>query len=51
MKDDPKNIIGKKLEPWGSLLTADDGSLETLLRRDLDAWREAKAAVEKARRA
>jgi len=49
MKDGLNDIIGKT--PWASPVTADDGSLETILRRDLDAWLEAKAAVEKARRA
>jgi len=39
------------LEPArAAAASREDGSLETLLRRDLDAWIEAKAVVEKARR-
>ena len=49
MKNGLKDINGKK--PPRSPVTADDASLESILRRDLDAWIEAKAAVEKARRA
>ena len=39
------------LEPQRVTVARENGSLETILRRDLDAWLEAKAAVEKARRA
>jgi hypothetical protein len=47
------NVYGDAsiLEPRPSAPGSNDGSLETLLRRDLDAWVQAKAAVEKARRA
>ena len=47
------NVYGDAsvLEPGRSSMTTGDGSLETLLSRDLDAWIQAKAAVEKARRA
>jgi hypothetical protein len=51
MKDVFENINTPDPEPRRPAPEPDDGSLERLLRRDLDAWIEAKAAVEKARRA
>lgn len=48
MKNGPKDIIGKQIAA-----VHDDAlppsMLEKLLVRDLDAWREAKAAIEKAK--
>ena len=51
MKDMFKDISASDPEPRPPAPGSDEASIEALLRRDLDAWIRAKAAVEKARRA